>query len=56
MTSVSPAPIVRAPMRAYTPEEWEQKRLIITRLYHDEVKSLGHVRAVLAQRHAFRPT
>ncbi|KAE9381186.1 hypothetical protein N431DRAFT_476070 [Stipitochalara longipes BDJ] len=55
LSITSSGPAHSASARAYTVEEWEQKRPIITQLYRDEEKSLDHVRSVLAQQ-SFRPT
>jgi hypothetical protein len=53
---VVPTLVALTPAQSYSPEVWEQKRLIITQLYRDEAKSLHDVRVILAQQHDFRPT
>lgn len=56
MASFVPQPSRLIPARSYSPEEWEQKRTIISQLYRDEARSLNHVLVILAQEHGFRPT
>lgn len=40
----------------YTPEQWAEKRAIITQLYAKEGKSLREVKEHLRIQHNFRPT
>lgn len=47
---------ILTPAQAYSAEEWEEKRSIITQLYREEAKKLHDVRVILASQHDFRPT
>lgn len=40
----------------YTPEQWAEKRALITQLYAGELKPLREVKEHLRLRHDFRPT
>jgi Clr5 domain len=42
--------------RQYTPEQWAEKKDLITQLYVNEGKSLREVKEWLRERHDFRPT
>jgi Clr5 domain len=50
---------VRVPTRSgvqYTPEQWAERKEIITQLYATEGKSLREVKEFLRNRYDFRPT
>ncbi|KAH7333184.1 hypothetical protein BKA65DRAFT_41113 [Rhexocercosporidium sp. MPI-PUGE-AT-0058] len=51
----SPNKVSLHPAKSYTPQQWEQKRALITRLYRDEANTLHQVRLALAEGR-FRPT
>ena len=41
---------------SYSADEWKEKRPLITRLYHEERKTLREVRTILEQNYGFTPT
>ncbi|OCT45116.1 hypothetical protein CLCR_05986 [Cladophialophora carrionii] len=49
-------PIPRTRARAYSEDQWEQKKALFSRLYRDKGKSLGDVQAILAKEYDFHPT
>ncbi|ETI21437.1 hypothetical protein G647_07784 [Cladophialophora carrionii CBS 160.54] len=48
-------PIPRTRARAYSEDQWGQKKALFSRLYRDKGKSLRDVQAILAEEYGFHP-